>query len=329
MTTRRRGKSKANLELIQLGHDIAERNHPITVRGLCYKLFVRGLIPDMSKKSTQRVSQQLTDAREKNICGWRDDWRWIVDETREAERIASWKDPGSLMHAAVSQYRRDNWRAQPKVVELWSEKGTVRGVCKPVLDEFGITFRVMHGYASYSAIREVAEEINRSGKPFIAIYVGDHDPSGRHMSDADAPARLRRYLSYAAEDRLDLNALFFDDDDVADDDDEPENDAFVIERVAIAKQDCTEALPSFPASDKRKDTRYPWFVERHGHRCWELDAMDEVELRQRVRDAIQAHMDMDRWALDLAIEKRETDSMAEYFDAIKATARHYRRHRQS
>ena len=36
----------------------------------------------------------------------------------------------------------------------------------------------------------------------------------------------------------------------------------------------TVGLPSFSASDKKKDPRYKWFVQNFGNRCWELDALD-------------------------------------------------------
>ena len=45
-------------------------------------------------------------------------------------------------------------------------------------------------------------------------------------------------------------------------------------------------LPSFPATDKRKDPRYKWFRSNYGDRCWELDAMDPNDLRDCVEKAI-------------------------------------------
>jgi hypothetical protein len=294
-----RGKTQASLELIQAAHDIAERNHPLTIRGICYKLFVRGLIPDMSTKSTRRVSEQLTDARQpsRNICNWAEDWHWIVDETREAERQAQWDDPQSIIQQAVRQYRRNNWREQPVDIEVWSEKGTVRGVAAPVLEEYGVTFRVMHGFGSYTSVRQIVEERRYADKPLIALYIGDKDPSGSFMSEVDLPARL---AEYGAED-------------------------IELIRVALVDSDCTDALPSFSASEKSKDARYPWFTTHHGHRCWELDAMDEVELRQRLEDTITGEMDMDAWEHSRKIERVEVASMREYVAATRAVARHYRR----
>ena len=32
-------------------------------------------------------------------------------------------------------------------MEVWSEKGTIRGVLKPVLNQFANGFRAMHGFA--------------------------------------------------------------------------------------------------------------------------------------------------------------------------------------
>jgi hypothetical protein len=304
-TRRHRGKSQASLDLIQTAHDIAAELQPITVRGICYRLFVRGLSPDMSTKSTKKVSQQLTDARKRNICGWGDDWQWIVDETREAERTAQWRDPQSLIDSAVRHYRRDNWRDQPVDVELWSEKGTVRGICAPVLKEFGITFRVMHGFSSFTAVKQVlAERVD--AKPLVALYVGDHDPSGRCMSDSDLPARLREY---DLEDESDIELI----------------------RIALVEDDLrnpdgSDKVPGFPAGDKRKDSRYPWFVEHHGHRCWELDAMDMNDLRSRITAEVKARMNLAAWEHSLMIERAEVESMQVYPAAYRAVARHYRRH---
>jgi hypothetical protein len=173
----------------------------------------------------------------------------------------------------------------------------VRGVCGPVIDEFGLTFRVMHGFGSYTAVREVVEERRNLGRPLIALYVGDHDPSGRFMSDADLPARL---AEYGAED-------------------------IELVRIALTNADCTAALPSFPATDKSKDPRFNWFTTRHGHRCWELDAMDENQLRDRVRHAVIARMDLDAWEHAREIEIVEIASMQEYVAATRAVARHFRR----
>ena len=56
-------------------------------------------------------------------------------------RRASWSacragdDPAAFVRTVSRAYRRDFWKQQPKRVEVWSEKGTVRGVLQPVLDQ--------------------------------------------------------------------------------------------------------------------------------------------------------------------------------------------------
>jgi hypothetical protein len=86
---RGRGRAQASLDMIERMHAIAEAAQPITGRGVGYKLFVAGLIPDMSKASMAKVYRLLKEAREQGIIPW----EWIVDETRGLERAPSWDDP--------------------------------------------------------------------------------------------------------------------------------------------------------------------------------------------------------------------------------------------
>ena len=51
----------------------------------------------------------------------------------------------------------------------------------------------MHGYGSATAIHQIADESAANEKYLTALYVGDWDPSGLHMSDIDLPRRLREY----------------------------------------------------------------------------------------------------------------------------------------
>ena len=88
-TTTTRGKSAKSLALIDAAYDILEEIQPCSVRAVCYQLFIRKLIPDMGKSSTNGVSVQLVWARENG----RIPWGWIVDESREAETVSAWSDP--------------------------------------------------------------------------------------------------------------------------------------------------------------------------------------------------------------------------------------------
>ena len=74
---------------------------------------------------------------------------------------------------------------------MWSEKGTIRGVLAPVLDQYAVGFRVMHGFSSATSVHDVADDDD--GRDLIALYVGDYDPSGLFMSEQDLPSRLAEY----------------------------------------------------------------------------------------------------------------------------------------
>jgi len=62
---------------------------------------------------------------------------WIVDETPAPECVSAWEDPAEYIETVKRAYRRDCWTMQPCRIEVWSEKGTVRGTLAPVLDALG------------------------------------------------------------------------------------------------------------------------------------------------------------------------------------------------
>lgn len=280
-----RGKGKRTLRILAAVDEILCEIQPATVRAVCYRLFVAGLIPDMSKSSTNSVSRMLTQAREDGAIPW----DWIVDESREAEVVASWNNPDAIIGAAVKQYRRDYWQEQDVRIEVWSEKGTVRGTLGPVLNEYGVTFRVMHGYASATVVNNIAQNSIENDKPLVALYVGDWDPSGKHMSDVDLPRRLREYGA-------DLE----------------------LRRVALVADDL-EALPSFDPETKNRDPRYSWFQKTVGTKCYELDALSPPDLRDRVNAEILCMIDLAKWTHARTVEQAEIQSMQEFHKSWQAT----------
>jgi hypothetical protein len=151
---KRRGMARRSLDLIEAMHAAAEAAQPITGRGIGYKLFTAGLIPSMAKKEMQRVYRLLKEAREQELIPW----EWIVDETRSLERTATWADPAEYADCVARSYRRDFWNQQPIRCEVWSEKGTVRGVLEPVLDHYAVGFRVMHGFSGATTIYDVSRD---------------------------------------------------------------------------------------------------------------------------------------------------------------------------
>jgi hypothetical protein len=269
-----RGMAQRSLDLIQAMRDAAEAAQPITGRGIGYKLFTLGLIPSMERSEMQRVYRLLKEARERGFIPW----NWIVDETRSLERISTWSNPAEYARCVADSYRRDFWDQQPVRVEVWSEKGTVRGVLQPILDRYAVGFRVMHGFSGATTGYDISQDDD--GRDLIALYVGDFDPSGMFMSEEDLPTRLSDYGG----DHVDLR------------------------RIALTREQVTN-LPSFPATDKRADPRFRWFRRAHGNRCWELDAMDPNDLRQCVEEAIQELIEPVAWRRCEVVNEAEQESL--------------------
>jgi hypothetical protein len=269
-----RGMAQRSLEFIEAMRTVTEAAQPITGRGVGYKLFTAGLIPSMARAEMQRVYRLLKEARERG----RIPWKWIVDETRELERTATWSNPAAYARCVARSYRRDFWNQQPVRCEVWSEKGTIRGVLAPVLNEYAVGFRVMHGFSSATSVHDVADD--NDGRELIALYVGDYDPSGLFMSQEDLPSRLADYDGHHVD----------------------------VRRIALIRAQVV-GLPSFPATDKRKDPRYRWFVRDYGERCWEIDAMDPNDLRACVKREIAKLIEPVAWKRCEVVNRAEQESL--------------------
>jgi hypothetical protein len=228
----------------------------------------------MARPEMQRVYRLLKEAREQGVIPW----EWIVDETRSLERCSTWADPAEYARCVARSYRRDFWDQQPVRCEVWSEKGTVRGVLAPVLDQYAVGFRVLHGFSGATTIYDVAQDDD--GRELVALYVGDFDPSGMFMSKEDLPARLSNYGG----------------------------NHVTLKRIALTRAHVA-GLPSFPATDKHKDPRFKWFCSRYGNRCGELDAMDPNDLRDCVEQEIQALIEPVAWARCEAVNAAEQESL--------------------
>ena len=112
-------------------------------------------------------------------------------------------------------------------------------------------------------------------RPLVALYIGDYDPSGMCMSEHDLPKRIKEY----------------------------DGDRITLKSIALTAEQ-TGPLPSFSVETKIRDTRYKWFKQTFGDRCWELDAMDPRQLRSLVETEINALIDRELWNRQ-EVEERE------------------------
>jgi hypothetical protein len=294
-----RGEHPETTALIEASQAILAREQPTTVRRVVYELFNQKRIASTDKSAENRVSRLLTIGRNDG----RIPWEWIVDEHRRSERVLTFRDPEEAIRLVKTRYRKDYWPAQPLMVNIWSEKSTVAGVLAPILREYEVEFLPVHGNNSTTKIHDAAAAQIRDGRPWVVLYIGDWDPAGCYMSEVDAPKRVQKY-------HADIR----------------------IERVALLGPD-VRRLPQhqFDVDDKRRaamakhgahvgkrgiDNNKPWFVERYGRACMELDAMNSNDLRNRMALAIQRHIDPASWEHMQLIEKAEIDSIDDIFSRM-------------
>ena len=121
--------AQRSLDLIEAMRAIVEAAQPVTGRGVGYKLFIQHLTSSMARSEMARVYRLLLIAREQGIIPW----HWIVDETREYERVSTWDDPEQYARSVARSYRRDFWNQQPVASNVEREGHCARRA-QPVLD---------------------------------------------------------------------------------------------------------------------------------------------------------------------------------------------------
>jgi hypothetical protein len=275
-----RGRSKATLDLIRACLEIIEARYPITVRGVAYPLFVTyRLIDSMSKENTNKVSNHLTELREEGVIPW----HYIVDESRTVEAEPGYANLEQYGRVIERAYRRDFWSDQKYRLIIVSEKATVSGLLRAIIEKYGVTWFPVHGFNSATKVNGFVEEIKADKRIYVFLYCGDWDPSGMWMSERDwfvtgtdhvfprDTRKCNRLIRYGA----DPNRMKW-------------------QRIALVKEDL-QSLPSFDAEEKKTDTRYKWFIRNYGNQAYEIDAMDPRILRERVESHILRYIDHDAW----------------------------------
>jgi hypothetical protein len=301
-----RGRSEKTKELIAYAKSLLEQDQPMTLRQLHYAIFSRNEIPyENTQAAYKRLSRVTTLARR----AYRD-WQlngggsapdldippsWMVDETRAPETVSCWDDVGGYLDTVKEAYRRDNWRAQPSYIEVWSEKATILGSIRRVTRKWGVTTRVLHGFGSTGMENEAGrlfESLSENEKDIIILFLGDHDPSGRAIE-----RDIHRRVEAASGVR------------------------FCLTRLAIHARDIGEFnLP--PQKIKGTDSRAAGFRRTFGDNAptVELDALPADELRRRIDTAIDGLVDHDQWDRDLQVEKVEFTTIADVVSRVNAAA---------
>lgn len=269
------GFRSKNLLLASIATEIARKDSPLTLRGLMYRVVSAGHLPSTDKVHYQRIGRLLTTLREEGCVPF----HWIVDNVRSTDKPSSWSGLEDFAETVKEAYRRDFWSSQESYCHVIVEKDAIAGVVSPVTREFDVRLSPIRGYVSLSFVHEIAVTWKLIAKPVTCYYLGDFDASGFDL-ERDCREKLARYC------------------------DRP----FTWKRLAVNKSDFAD-FDLIPLAAKKTDRRYAKFVREHGVECAELDAIPATELRERVRAAINTHIDQDRWERLLEVERLERESI--------------------
>ncbi len=284
---------KKNRDLAAQATAILDAERPMTLRQLFYRCVSAGIIPN-TPKEYQRLGAVMTRLRESGDVPR----TWIVDHVRATLKPSSWTGLRDYAETVGYAYRLDFWASLPHHVEVFVEKDAIAGTIQPVTAEYDIALRVCRGYSSVSFAGEIADIWAKVTKPIFAYYLGDFDASGFDL-ERDLREKLERYsgrtiLTYEAGD-------------------EPTNvrksDRSVYwRRLGVTYKDFDDFdLVRLPV--KHTDNRAAGFVREWGDDCAEIDALPPTELRRRVQEAIERHIDQRRWRRLQAQENREKASV--------------------
>ncbi|MDV6034392.1 MAG: hypothetical protein F9B45_30725 [Phycisphaera sp. RhM] len=215
----------------------------------------------------------------------------IDDPTRPCFETTGWSNAADFINNEIDGflcgYHRDRQLDQPRHIEVLGEKNTLLQILRPVCREYYVTLSLGRGYGSIPTWRNMATRFKESGKEAMTLIVAsDYDPEGFDLAD-DAVRSLR-----------DLFGVPVD-----------------YHRVAVNDEQIKELdLASDFNPAKEESSRLASFIERTGGTdTWELESLPPEYLRDHVRAAIEANMDMD--IFNQVIDQEQED--AEYLEDVR------------
>ena len=227
----------------------------------------------------------------KHLANWRFQGRIpfnrFVDSTRWYHGKRTFDDLEEALSDTVETYRKNLWREQRNLVEIWVEKEAVASIVSPVGNSWGIRTFPCRGFASITSTWEAAETFKaaiEAGKEPVILYLGDHDESGYKI---DRAIFEKHFKHYGIRDLVDFR------------------------RVAILPEQIEKFnLPTRPSK-----------TEWDGGDCVEIDTLSSEEIRTLLEDEIKALISPREWNQLRAIETEERDT------GVSILAAYQRNHR--
>lgn len=286
--------NKIRLDIINnIIEEYQKQGYVLTLRQLYYQLVTRDVIPNKQSEYS-KLSTLLKEGRMGGIV----DWSAIEDRLRNPKKPASFESPEEILDAAILQYELPRQDGQETYLEVWVEKDALSGVLSRVTEGYHVPILVNRGYSSVSAMYDAFrrfEKAHLEGKQIKILYLGDYDPSGIDMI-RDIQDRV---LEFATGSDWYMEQREFD---------------FSIEPIALTREQIDEYNPP-PNPAKKTDPRAKGFIEKHGSKSWEVDALKPEVLHSLLNQAIMDNIDFELYKSVVEREdedKKKLESLKEY-----------------
>lgn len=277
---RPQAKAKATISHVEVVLDEYRDHLPLTVRQIFYRLVGAHGYPK-TDAAYIALAEMLVRARRARMIGFdaiRDDG--VVSIPRHL--YGSVEDFHDETARRIHGYRRDRLEGQAVRLELWAEAAGMIHQLDQVAARYSVPVYSAGGFGSLTANYEIARRALNRNVPTVLLHVGDLDPSGVSIFEAATEDASRFVEADRLIQNLEIRPV----------------------RVALtADQVRDHDLPTAPP--KKSDTRSGRW---EGETC-QLEALAPDVLAEIVTDAIEKHLDMNKFGAVLDLEEYDRQQL--------------------
>jgi hypothetical protein len=124
--------------------EVLERDQPMTVRQLFYRLVSLGTIDKTEAEYKATVCRITAEMRRAGEIPY----GWIADNTRWTRKPRTHSSLSHALKHTAETYRRAIWDNQDSYVEVWLEKDALAGVLLDVTAPWDVPLMVTRGFPS-------------------------------------------------------------------------------------------------------------------------------------------------------------------------------------